>query len=136
MPPKLMPGKEAKRYLDEAHDNYLRYNRLLSTPEDMGWAAVVLFYTALHLVQAHATAKCKADTRIKLPEKHLERNSYVANHCRNIDFDYSKLQDFSVSIRYLLYKPDANEIIKYHDEHFIPIRDYFTNIGFGWQSAI
>ena len=61
MPPTPTPGRESKRHIKEAYDNYLRYKRLLTSPEDVGWAAVVLFYAALHLAQSHAIAKSKTD---------------------------------------------------------------------------
>ncbi len=56
-PPRLQSGKQARKHIDGAQENYQRYERLLQTPEDAAWSIVALFYTALHLVQAHAVAK-------------------------------------------------------------------------------
>ena len=132
MPPALTPGREAKRHIEEARDNYQRYQRLLASPEDKGWASVALFYAALHLVQSHAVAKSRADARVLLPQSHAQRDAYIANHCLAIDFDYAALQELSLSVRYLLYKPDEAEIIQLHDAHFVPILTYFKRRGFGW----
>ena len=37
---RLQPGKQAREHIAEAQDNYRRYERLLQTPEDTGWALV------------------------------------------------------------------------------------------------
>ena len=43
---------DAVRHLDKARSNHALYEKLKSEATHLDWAVTVLFYTALHLVQA------------------------------------------------------------------------------------
>ena len=131
-PPKLQPGKEARKHLAHSSANYRRYKRLLQTPEDAGWALVVLFYTALHLVQAHAITKC-ALLQEPPPENHNERIKYMAQHLGRIEFDYLTLEDWSKAVRYEMWEPTPEEIIKYHDQEFARIKAHLAAQNIAWS---
>ena len=84
----LQIGTQARLHIQEAQANYVRYERLAQNPLDIGWALVLLFYSALHLVQAHALAKCPtlsptSSAWRKVPEDHGERSKYVSSRHRD-----------------------------------------------------
>ena len=81
----------------EAGANYRRYE-ILREHEEFAWAVVLLFYSALHLVEAH---KC-----IHHPDKslsdHREISYYVLGELSEIHEYYDELYRMSRSIRYYL----------------------------------
>ena len=54
MPPLPAAIEASNNHIQEAKNNYDRYKRLLEDDRDIDWALVLLFYSAVHLVQAHA----------------------------------------------------------------------------------
>lgn len=131
-PPKLQPGKQARKHIDGARGNYQRYERLLQTPEDKGWAVVALFYAALHLVQAHAIAK-SGPLQEPVPDNHNERIKYVNKHLGRIEADYIRLEEGSKSVRYDLWQPTPEEIARYHDQAFARIRTHLATQNIAWS---
>lgn len=129
--PKLRPGKQARAHIAEAKSNYDRYSRFAANTDDTGWAIVVLFYSALHLVQAHAVTRCPA-LREKIPNSHVDRNSYVSRHLGNIDLAYRNLRDASEDFRYKLRQPETWEPEQYRIVHYERIRTYLADRGMGW----
>jgi hypothetical protein len=135
MPPSLLPGKEARKHINEAHDNYRRYERYLQIPEDTGWALVLLFYSAVHLVQAHAIAKLKGRSDQTIPDDHTARFSYIANNLGSIETHYSRLFDLSIHVRYHLYKPSREELERIHRDYYVRVQSHFRQIGFMWPEV-
>lgn len=131
-PPKLQPGKKAREHIAGAQANYQRYERLLQTPEDTGWALVALFYAALHLVQAHAVTKC-ALLQEPLPENHNERMKYVVRHLGRSEWDYQDLENASKTVRYNLWEPTPAEVARYHDQEFARIRTHLAAQNIAWN---
>ena len=131
-PLRLQPGREARAHIAEAQDNYRRYKRFLQTPEDTSWALVALFYSALHLVQAHAITKC-ALTHEAVPTSHNERIKYVAKHLGRVEQDYGRLEDISKAVRYDLWRSTPEENARCHDETFTRIRTHLATQNIAWS---
>ena len=89
----------ANRHKAEAGANYHRYE-ILRDQGEWGWAVVLLFYSALHLVEAY---KC-----IHHPgrafKNHEERLDYVFDELFSINMYYRTLYSMSRSVRYDLYQ--------------------------------
>ena len=129
----LQPGKQAKKHIAQAQDNYRLYLRLLETPEGVRWALVVLFYAALHLVQAHALTKYPND----MPSKdHLERRVYVAGNLGRLFGDYIRLQDVSEQVRYELWYPTRENVEPYFIQEFENIRKHLAILGIAWAENV
>ena len=128
-PQRLYPGKRARQHITQAQNNYQRYLRFVETPEDAGWALVVLFYAALHLVQAHAITKHPGETP---PKDHQERKVYVANNLGRLQGDFLNLQDGSEQVRYDLWYPTRADVEPYHDQEFENIRKHLITLGISW----
>ena len=128
-PPRLHPGKQAKEHISQAQNNYQRYLRLLQTPEEAGWALVILFYAALHLVQAHAITRHPGEAP---PKDHQERSIYVASHLGRLYADYLRLQDGSEEVRYNLWYPTRADVEPFHDKAFQNIRRHLSTLGISW----
>ncbi len=131
-PPQLQIGKQARKHIDGAWENYQRYERLLQTPEDAGWATVALFYAALHLVQANAIAK-SGRLQEPVPDNHNERIKYVTKHLGRIEGDYTRLEEGSKFVRYDLWQPPLEEIARYHDIAFARIRTHLAAQNIAWS---
>src|SRR5438128_1346011 len=84
------PSRGAKRHIQEARENYDRYSRLLAAG-DASWALVLLFYSALHLVQADAVVRNEKGRGPAPPVDHTERRAYVAHHASRIYPPYTRL---------------------------------------------
>ena len=133
----LQIGTQARLHIQAAKGNYGRFERLALNPPDVGWALVLLFYSALHLVQAHALAKCPTISPAspswrKVPEDHSERLKYISDHLGRLYADYSRLQDASQDVRYELWLPSADEVKSYHDREFAKISEHLHNAGITW----
>jgi hypothetical protein len=133
----LQIGAQARLHILEAKDDYERYERLLQNPADVGWALVSQFYSAVHLVQAHAIAKCptispRSTLWRDIPKDHFERLKYISDHLGRIYFDYRRLQDASEGIRYDLWKPTREQVQEYHDIEFAKISEHLHNSGVSW----
>jgi len=132
LPAKLLPARVSRPHLKEAHTNYQRYQRFLTEPENFDWAIVLLFYSALHLVQAHAISKAKADASVIRPESQFDRDRYVANHLGSIVYEYTALRNASEDARYNLVKRPVAEIQQFHDKCFLKIKNHMAGLGFAW----
>ena len=129
--PEIQPGKKAREHIAGAQANYQRYERLLQSPEDVGWAFVALFYAALHLVQAHAIAK-SGRLQEPVPDNHNVRIKYIQKHLGRIEGDYVRLEEISKSVRYNLWQPAQEEVKTYHDQEFARIRTYLAAQNIAW----
>jgi hypothetical protein len=102
----------SRRHIIEAETNYRRYEDLKSR-EEWGWAAVLLFYSALHLVEAH---KCLYDPDRRFAS-HEQRNDYVYDALQTINVWYATLQYISRSVRCDLYRCSEENLSFAHGDY-------------------
>jgi hypothetical protein len=70
--PGALPSKPlAVQHLTRARQNYDTYQRLKTSGQALDWAVTILFYAALHLVQAYFVEQ--AVTAFDAPQTHQER---------------------------------------------------------------
>jgi hypothetical protein len=128
--PARVPGR-AQEHIDEAEANYRRYELMLGASENVPWATALLFYSALHLIQAYARYR----TRHWIPRDHEDRADYVAeNMPLGIAFHYTKLYRASRLARYSMVKYTRAEVRTLHDDQFAKIRRHLREQGVAWQS--
>ena len=131
MPAPKTANKEALEHIAEAYVNYRRYERFLNNSEDVSWAIVALFYSAVHLMQAYAHAKTPAN----MPTTHIERGTYVWNQMKPIAAHYERLKTASEWARYDMGKFNTGQTRRIHDEAFKLILNYMSQQGFWWETA-
>jgi hypothetical protein len=88
----------AAKHLTRAQQNYETYQRLKNSGQDLDWAVTVLFYTALHLVQAYFVEQ--AATGFDIPQTHQERATRIGLKLLPIYRHYRALEERSRSARY------------------------------------
>jgi hypothetical protein len=131
MPDPAPVPRRVQEHIDEAGANYRRYEQMLRAPENVPWATVFLFYSALHLIQAYARYR----TRHWIPRDHEERANYVAEYMPlDIAFHYTKLYRASKLARYSMIKYTVAEVRSLHDDQFAKIRRHLREQGVAWQS--
>jgi hypothetical protein len=108
MPTTDNSGDASDKHIQEAKENHERYLRFVEDDRDIDWAIVVLFYSALHLVQAHAERHARRLNE-QIPYTHPERDGYVARQLSEIQEDYDLLQSASKDARYKLKKRSKRE---------------------------
>lgn len=105
--------------------------RLEVAPEDVDWALTLLFYAAMHLVQAYAVEFCDQNLRHFVPRSHSDRERFVALHLPAALFTpYKRLYSGSMRARYELYLPTLEELHRYWDLAFEPLRGELQQRGF------
>lgn len=119
-------------HIEEAKDNYERYLRLLEDDRDIDWALVILFYSALHLVQAHAERHAPKITGVAIPMDHHTRNDYVKRQLSEIYDEYMLLQNASKDARYKRIKRTREKVIDLHDNFFEPIKSGVARRNIKW----
>ena len=129
MPARKTANKQSLRHLQEASANYRRYQDFLKEPQNVQWAIVFLFYSALHLVQAYA---CDKSPDLKLKD-HEARDSYVARELRFVAKAYEKLKYASIDARYDLIVYDQVRALKFENDCFRPLRIHLREAGFFWD---
>jgi hypothetical protein len=120
---------DAKRHLEKARSNFVLYSRLKSDATHLDWAVTVLFYTALHLVQAHIVES--AATGFDIPRDHPERDSSVARLLPELYTHYRFLSSRSQWARYHVDKPDPTpeQLYEYEANYFKPIETALLSMG-------
>jgi hypothetical protein len=127
------PSRNAERHIQEAFANYRRYERSLTVPDDIAWASVFLFYSAIHLVNAY---KIDKDPNYGDIDDHKKCNAYVSTHLRQISNEYKTLYASSRLARYKLRQFNISESRKFHDEHYNRIRRFMEREGFAWVTPV
>jgi hypothetical protein len=123
MPPARL-NAEAQAHIEKARESYSLFERLSSEGEYPDWAGVLLFYTALHLVQAHAEQNSPHP-----PSTHQERRHYVAQRLGSIFREYAELQYASEIARYDVGSLTSDEVAGYHDVEFRKLRRALESRG-------
>jgi hypothetical protein len=119
----------ARRHYDQARHNYALYARLLAEGTHLDWAATALFYTALHLVDAHAVERQRLAPSSHSPfADHDERREYVQLSLSSISLHYRRLQDTSRRTRYEMIQPAPAALQHLHDERFVPLERSITRL--------
>ncbi len=132
MPAPKTTDREALEHIAEAHANYRRYERFLNNSEEVSWAVVALFYSAVHLMQAYAHAK----TPMNMPDAHEKRAVYISNQMKPIASHYRRLRTASEWARYDMRPSDAAQTRRLHDEAFKQILIYMREQGFWWDATL
>ena len=100
--PASPPSKPlAIKHLEKARHNYKVYQELKNGTH-YDWQAIVLFYTAMHLVQAYFVQV--ASTGFDIPKEHDRRASLVHQKLPPIGSDFEHLFKESMAARYYLPK--------------------------------
>ncbi len=119
-----MPPRD--QHIQRAVDNEDFYHRRLDLrePIDRSWGVVVLFYAALHWVDAYLA------TKNIHPADHHVRDQYVGMEAnlRRIGPSYQLLEDRSRDARYQLLPFTAPQIQDLETNHFVPIRDHVKRL--------
>src|SRR5947199_884532 len=103
--PPATPGWKAagSQHLGRARRNHRLYSKLADEGEYLEWAVIVLFHTALHLVQACLIGL--ATDAAQVPKNHSDRRYFISTRLNPIFRDYRFLEDISREMRYY---PDCN----------------------------
>src|SRR5438046_2687564 len=117
------PGEKAAAHLEMARQSCRVYFRLSEVETDFNWALTILFYAAMHLVQAYAHQVHAEKPTAFPPVKHEERERFMALHLPTLLSPYKRPLDASMQCRYHLYKPGYEELQRYYDRCFVPIRE-------------
>src|SRR5258708_5422545 len=125
------PSRAAKPHLEESHKNYRRYE-LLQSAGETEWALVLLFYSAVPLLQSHAVHAAGTAGANSAPKSHEQRLDYAYDHCGSIFNEYRILYEKSRDVRYDLVKMTDADLLTYHDTEFRKIRQYLELRGFLW----
>src|SRR5688572_30538282 len=124
------PSPLAQAELSAATRAYKAYQRLLADPDTLDWAVISLYYSAMHLVRAHARQLFSTDRTVRIPHTHEDGKSHVMLKVDpNLFTPYKRLLDGSMSCRYSRHLPDAAEVERYHDECYVPVRDALAALG-------
>jgi hypothetical protein len=126
MRPRQHAQPAADEHVQQAREFFRFYERLVDEGEELGWAVVVLFYTALHLVQAYAVR------RGERPTGHDERRGFIARKLPSLVDPYRRLETESQRARYRLRKPDAARLEDCYRHDFLPIVEELRSRGITW----
>jgi hypothetical protein len=105
----------AKGHVEQARRNYRLYQQLCSQDEYPDWAMTLLFYTALHLVQAYIRQYGEW-----FPQTHDARREFI-NEDRRLEalwYDYRELYDQSRNVRYNLRSITQAEVKNFEGHQF------------------
>lgn len=120
----------AQAELSAATRAYNAYQRLLADPDTLDWAVISLYYSAMHLVRAHAQQILSTNRTVRIPHTHEDGKSHVMLKVDPKLFTpYKRLLDGSVSCRYSRYLPDSAEVERYHDDCYVPVKDALAALG-------
>lgn len=127
--------RTAKAHIQEANLNLGRYHSHVLSDPDV--AITCLFWSALHLVQAHAEHDAAVIKRgaAKPPGNHGERFIYIKENLKGIRVDYDLLEVASQDARYDLVKRSARDVEALHDSLFVPIKTYMGRRGIELSST-
>jgi hypothetical protein len=119
--PHPLPGSRRQPTISRARLNYQLYNKLADEGVHLDWAVTLLFYTALHLVQAFLIELAADPSQV--PRDHADRRYYVSTRLNPIFHDYRLLEDLSREMRYHPDRPHPTleQVRRYENEPFTRI---------------
>jgi hypothetical protein len=129
MPPApLTPAAQA--HVDQARANFALYQKLRADGE-CTWALTLLFYSALHLVDAWFV-----QNRYGRPRDHMERGDWIRTHLASIgrrpNTHYPDLLSASMDGRYRLRVFTHAEVGAYEHGEFGHIKAQMAKRGIAW----
>jgi hypothetical protein len=125
--PSLTP--KALFHVDQSRRNRDLSQNLAQDGTFPEWAVTLLFYAALHLVQAHFVQT--ATSVANIPDNHKVRNERVRTTSQAIRKQYKSLYDLSIQSRYYPEIPRATpaEIAHYRTSLFEPVVVELRRLG-------
>jgi hypothetical protein len=95
----------ARKHRQQAADNEDFYRRVLggASASRSDWAMTLIFYTAVHDVQALIVRKnwlVRDHGQLQLPETHGQRLMALHRYCPQVEADYRTLKTWSEGARY------------------------------------
>ena len=124
------PSKEAAiKHLARARQFHQAYLRLKNGRQDLDWAIIVLFYTALHLIQAYFVET--ASNAFQIPRTHDDRRTRVGISLTPLFQHYRTLEDYSKDARYDpdYTPPTSEELQELEGLDFAPIATELRSRG-------
>jgi hypothetical protein len=115
--------QQAEQHLDQARRNFEVFGELRVTGRT-DWACTALFYTALHLVSAHAALNGR-----RLGDNHGEVRTYIDQKLVSIKRPYKRLFDHSRDTRYDFARPTDDELQGLLDGDFGNVKSQLANRG-------
>lgn len=134
MPPAYL-SRAAKKHLIESLRNYRLYEFLMEHSK-FEWALVLLFYSVLHLVQAHSERRASTIGVREFVSNHSERSDYVRNHLASIYASYRQLQTASEEARYNLVTFKGEDVTDVHDNVFVKMVNRLDKMGISWDKNL
>lgn len=116
--------KENHLFKAESNDRFLNSFDLYSG-DFLDWAVVVIFYTALHYVDAYLATR----GYVEITGGHRGRNLLVSQHLEPIESAYMNLYWAGRNARYIPdYKPSLGKVITYKRHSLQEIKRYVLSI--------
>ena len=119
----------AQQHEAQARHNYALFNQLRTNENYSDWLVTLLFYTVLHLAQAHLVEV--STSGFDIPKGHPQRACYIARKLSEIYANYRFLETRSSWARHHpeRSKPTLSEVQSYHDQAFTQIADALAEKG-------
>jgi hypothetical protein len=125
-------SEKAKGHIREARLNFHRYESTVEDDPDL--AVTELFWSALHLIQAHAVQAKERNLRFIPPRDHKDRAYYVDTELGSISVAYRMLRTASEDARYDLVKTSTAIVKNLCEVHFESIKRYLETRGIPWAA--
>jgi hypothetical protein len=107
-----LSNPQAQTHLEQARHNYSLFEALFHQDEYLDWAVTCLFYSALHLVHAHAEENKVLGENIV--HTHERRDSYVVRKFPLLWSAYNLLHRYSNEARYKPMSPSESLVRELH----------------------
>jgi len=115
---------QVERHKNQATRNE-EFHHLAKDNSYFDWAAVSLFYAALHYIDGYFFLKLK--TR---PKDHTNRGKMVSQvkDLKNIYGQYRFLFDVSRNIRYDFFRPSKKELEDLYNKEFLAVKNHLLSL--------
>jgi hypothetical protein len=117
-------------HLQNASKCFRFYQQVKAAGEHLDWAVIILFYTAMHLVQAYLVQE--ATSKAEIPLDHGRRGGCVYLKLPELGADFDFLLTRSKWARYELDRPTPTPALvqQYEDGQFAKIRTRLHALGY------
>jgi hypothetical protein len=129
-PVAAVTNEKAVKHLDKARRNYAFFLAIQHDPTRTEWAVTILFYTALHLIQAYLWQV--ATSAFDVPRNHKERDNHIGLKMPSeVYASYRKLQDESTFARYHIDKPTlcCADVQRIANKYFVPLNSDLASLN-------
>ena len=124
-------SRDARLHVAEARLFYARFAREMDS-HDPDAAVIMLFLSALHLVQAHAVRASKRPGAPAPPTVHTDGAEYAQQHLGTIAVGYRRLQFASEGARYELVRHSVEQA-REPEDGFLRIRENLRGRDAAWD---